>query len=554
MRNVNSWRPAGRIWIAGLALVGAVLAVLLAAALPVRLRALDPALLQAAGQGPADAWEWAEGHLELGRTGPVRLAWEAVPPGLAAEADRRQLRRLESERPILHLTGGPAPFLEAVLDLAGVQATPEPAGVFAPPVLDLLLAADVRREAVDYLALSTRPAVPLLLGARHLPGMARLVPAGRPGGQAYESVVVLLSLLAQAETLDPALLRSLRLLLERAEAGETAALRQWEEAILGVLSLARRLDYTQLADLLRTVTDSATLAELGATFRRHPQAVAVLFTAAGLTGRPGDMATYLATYGPRGEVALADALRAGTGAVVLLLDRQQPVARIPPLARPLRRLGESLAPGLADLPDFVGVLVKASLGAIAGLLALVGLRALLPGLADATGGGRASSGLLGLALFAFAVVLAEPDVFAPAPVPRPPAFPLDLSGLASVVPRAVSTMTIDQLTILAVLFFFVVQLGIFLLSLAKLGQIRRLDASPDLKLRLLENEEHLFDFGLYVGLIGTASAFILLSLNIVEASIMAAYTSTLFGIVFVAILKVTRVRPYRRTLIEATTR
>jgi len=554
MPHVKTWRPSGRAWAAGLALLGAALAVLLAAALPVRLRALDPALLRAAGDGPSDAWTWAERHLELGRTGPVRLAWEAVPPGLAAEGDRRQLQRLETARPILHLTGGPAPFLEAVLDLAGVRPTIRPTTESAPPVLDLLLAADVRREAVDYLALSTRPAVPLLLGARHLPGMARLVPAGRPGGQAYEAVVVLLGLLAQGETLDPALLRSLRLLLERAEAGETAALRQWEDAALGLLSLARRLDYTQLAELLRPVTTTDTLAELGAAVRRRPAGTPVLFTAVGLTGRPADVATYLAAHGPRGEAALAEALRAGTGAVALLLDRQQPVAQIPPLARPLRRLGESLAPGLATLPDGIGVLVKASLGAVAGLLALIGLRALLPGLGTATGGGRASSGLLGLALFAFAVVLAEPDVFASAPVPRPPAFPLDLSGLATVVPRAVSTMTIDQLTILAVLFFFVVQLGIFLLGLAKLGQIQRLDASPDLKLRLLENEEHLFDFGLYVGLIGTASSFILLSLNIVEASIMAAYTSTLFGIVFVAILKVTRVRPYRRTLIEASPR
>ena len=85
--------------------------------------------------------------------------------------------------------------------------------------------------------------------------------------------------------------------------------------------------------------------------------------------------------------------------------------------------------------------------------------------------------------------------------------------------------------------------------LSKLKEIAKQNLSADLKLKLLENEENLFDFGLYVGLGGTVLSLILVAVGIVEASLMAAYASTLFGILFVAILKVLNLRPYRRHLI-----
>jgi hypothetical protein len=73
-----------------------------------------------------------------------------------------------------------------------------------------------------------------------------------------------------------------------------------------------------------------------------------------------------------------------------------------------------------------------------------------------------------------------------------------------------------------------------------------------MKLRLIDNEENLFDFGLYVGLGGTVLSLILVAVGIVEASLMAAYASTLFGILFTAIFKVMHLRPYRRKLILET--
>ena len=71
------------------------------------------------------------------------------------------------------------------------------------------------------------------------------------------------------------------------------------------------------------------------------------------------------------------------------------------------------------------------------------------------------------------------------------------------------------------------------------------------ELRLLDNEENLFDAGLYVGLAGTVLSLVLLALarDIIEVSLMVAYVSTLFGIAFVSVLKIFHVRPYRRSLL-----
>ena len=55
-----------------------------------------------------------------------------------------------------------------------------------------------------------------------------------------------------------------------------------------------------------------------------------------------------------------------------------------------------------------------------------------------------------------------------------------------------------------------------------------------MKLRLLENEDHLFDAGLYLGFLGTIIAFILSSVSAKHGfDLMVAYSSTSFGILFV---------------------
>jgi hypothetical protein len=99
------------------------------------------------------------------------------------------------------------------------------------------------------------------------------------------------------------------------------------------------------------------------------------------------------------------------------------------------------------------------------------------------------------------------------------------------------------------LLFFVLQALIYSACLVKLAEIRRQRVGPRIKLKLLENEDHLFDAGLYLGFAGTIVSLILVSLGVIKPSLMAAYSSTSFGIIFVSIFKIFHLRPERRKLL-----
>ena len=85
------------------------------------------------------------------------------------------------------------------------------------------------------------------------------------------------------------------------------------------------------------------------------------------------------------------------------------------------------------------------------------------------------------------------------------------------------------IALLTLLLFFVLQALLYTACLFKLAEIRRQKIPTRMKLRLLENEEHLFDAGLYLGFAGTIISLILVSLNFIQPSLMAAYSSTSFG-------------------------
>jgi hypothetical protein len=98
--------------------------------------------------------------------------------------------------------------------------------------------------------------------------------------------------------------------------------------------------------------------------------------------------------------------------------------------------------------------------------------------------------------------------------------------------------------------FLAIQIVIFMVCLSRISQVKNEEMKPSLKLSILDNEENLFDLGLYVGLGGTVvSLILLLVLDVADDALIGAYTSTLFGILFVAALKIFVVRPYRNHLL-----
>ena len=104
-------------------------------------------------------------------------------------------------------------------------------------------------------------------------------------------------------------------------------------------------------------------------------------------------------------------------------------------------------------------------------------------------------------------------------------------------------------TLVSIGIFAVLQVGMYMACLRKIREIETQDASPQLKLRLMENEENLFDSGLYVGMMGTAAALVLQVVGVIEPNLLAAYSSNLFGIICVALVKIRHVRGFKRRLI-----
>jgi hypothetical protein len=133
-------------------------------------------------------------------------------------------------------------------------------------------------------------------------------------------------------------------------------------------------------------------------------------------------------------------------------------------------------------------------------------------------------------------------------------FPLRLhlpgAGLALAAAASNATSKIMNIpNLLTLLLFFVLQALIYIACLVKLAEIRRQRVLPRVQLKLLENEDHLFDAGLYLGFCGTIVSLILVSLNVIQFTLMAAYSSTAFGIIFVSVFKIFHLRPVRRLLL-----
>ena len=107
----------------------------------------------------------------------------------------------------------------------------------------------------------------------------------------------------------------------------------------------------------------------------------------------------------------------------------------------------------------------------------------------------------------------------------------------------------DTSTLVSIGVFALLQVGMYLLCVRKISEIDRTGFPAPMKLRLMENEENLFDSGLYVGMMGTAAALVLQVVGVIDPNLLAAYSSNLFGIVCVAFVKIRHVRGYKRSLI-----
>ncbi|MDB6167862.1 MAG: hypothetical protein JWM88_726 [Verrucomicrobia bacterium] len=532
------WNLTGPLLVA----VGAIIA-LAAWSLPVNLKSISPALLREAGAGTPSLGQFGLQLVQSEKIGPAALtlaAAQAVNDPLAPQLEK-SLGELSAHAPEMVAWGGWDPFLDPLFNLRENRGH-----TASTPVLTFFITEQARTKLRDYLATSRSLGVQALLRTREITSTGRFVPVSEPGGQTLEAVVLLTALLYQGEHLAPPLQRDLRNLADSAVTQKD--LGELEPFLVDLLSLGKRLDWAQLGELLRRTEDTKTVGEYAHLARVAPDQLPMIYAASLFSGSADQVATYLIKYGKPGLEDLRTALADGQGAVNQLLRWQVPVNRGP-------SAGFVAAASLVILHPRVMIALK-YLGYLVGAFFL--LRGMDRWIVTPSTGAPASlihmkSGILALLFSALFIVVTEPFLLKAAPVSE--------YRVRLVLPVLVSTSTppdhsapkptpnMDASTLISIGFFAVLQIVMYFICLLKIREISRSDLTPLVKLRLMENEENLFDGGLYVGIGGTATALVLQVLGVIEPNLLAAYSSNLFGITCVALVKIRHVRPYKRQLI-----
>ena len=535
------------------------IAVLLAAAallIPAHLRSIDMAVIEASSEN-GRALETVLG--ETIRSAHVGSALRIIEAAQLSPAVKRpymqQIQALIDQRPSLRASGGSDRILEDFLELVQSDRS---GGLTIAPLLPQLLPRSERASLSGMLADSSNANVAALLDARDIPGLLRLHPATHAAGAPFDAGILTLVLLVEGGHFSPALAQQIGQTAAQAALGTPAAVRTLEDFVIATLSLGRQLDHRSLADLAADAEKLADWGQMATLFRAQPDRIDALYTSLRFEGAPGPVFDYLATYPETGTSDLDIALKNGPVAVQQILDTALPIYRPAGLARSVVEWLQHYRPqSLVELSRSkrqTALALKATLLVLAGFaFALAMGAAWRASLREVEPVGWATPSVAARNFFTSLVValtlwtLFEPEILkshnnvsGTDSAPRIEFMVAD--SLQSLKTPVKAMQEINQVTLLVLALFFIVQLVIYSFCLIKLKEISKQRLSPALKLQLLENEENLFDFGLYVGLGGTVLSLILVAVGIVEASLMAAYASTLFGILFVAILKVLNLR------------
>lgn len=537
----------------------AVLLTLSGLLVPAHLRTVDPVAMETAGAQGTSTEDKMNESLNAAHTGPARILAQATG---STEQFAEKISTLTDRRPVLALIGGPDPAFESYVDLLPQTRLDQDAVV---PVISLLLPRNERLTLVEQLKTSSNANIAALLNIRELRGMVQLHPASHAAGAPYDAGLLTIAQLIESDHIDPAWADQIGDLANQAAVGNDRAIEAVEATVMATLSLGRQLDFRSLANLADFTDSLESWADMATLFRALPEQIPTLYAVLHYEEESQRLFDYLSAF-EETEAGIEDvvlALKDGPGAVAYLLREALPVYE-PPV------LGEMVLQPLAVYrPEFFTQLsISNRVAALWLKLALILAAGLAFSLAMAAAwrGSSLESSQVGYftpAILTRDVCLSivftltvwfmfEPDMLKSAnnEVDSGPRIEFAVAGALESIKSPVKTMQdLNQVTLLVLLLFFIIQLVIYCFCLIKLKEISKQMLNPHMKLQLLDNEENLFDFGLYVGLGGTVLSLILVAIGIVEASLMAAYASTLFGILFVAMLKVMHLRPYRRQLI-----
>jgi len=512
---------------------------MLAAWIPVRFYGLDERILLSAGQGTPPLTECAASLLNSEHLGAgLRLALLTKALSLPeSDAVLQAARSILSSRRDLSYLGTRDSRLELILATSGIAFENPP--VSPPPILTLLLREPVRIRLYDNLRANPSPGVQSLLESLALSPLPPLLPARQPGGQPLEAAILLTAHLLDIGAFPTPLAAEMKAATQASR--EEHSLRTLQPALLAMISLSRRYEYDSLLQLLQTIHSLPTLNWVAEQIR-SPSEPADLILAASIWTGSADRLTRLPLPAQSPWKNLSDTLVAGKGSVELLLQRPLPVLH---LVSPFPACWSSFFLH-AEKPL---QLLRCILLLISAWLLVKSVWSLIPDLSLTSPGPwkplpRLAQTLL-LALFLGSAL--EPSFLRPRPLPRYRLSLADPSSSTKIKPRSKTAMDPTNLITLAI--FLGLQITVYRICLRRIRQIEEGPGDANLKLKLLENEDNLFDAGLYVGIGGTATALVLQVVGIIQPSLLAAYSSNLFGITCVALVKIFHVRALKQRLL-----
>ncbi len=426
------------------------------------------------------------------------------------------------------------------------ESSARPAGQFEP-VTEFLVRTENRQRALELLGTSRNRAVEEVLSFRATTNTVLFPASASSSGQALDAALALSGLLVESKHLTGSFSNELARLAAEANSGGKSAV--FEQALMDVLSLGQRFNWGQLSAFVASVESAETLRLLAHLLRTNEGNEAIVFAGVQVSANAAGVARYLTNFGKTGISDLGASLKFGFGGVNELLQRNQRlhVSRLQPLIPELALR----ARGLALTLKWIFYIAGGSLIAVALHFALPRPAAMERPL-QVRGFYLARAVLFGLGSLLVVLLLSEPFL---AQESQRVNFPFRLQlpgtgGSAAATPPITGTTFMNPEVLITMLIFFVLQALLYVACLVKLAEVRRQKVGPRMKLKLLENEEHLFDAGLYLGFLGTIVSLILVSLGVFkQPSLMAAYSATSFGILFVVLFKVVHLRPMRRKLL-----
>ncbi len=522
---------------------------------PAHLRAVDSSLVRRAGLntvGPV-----AEGiHLaHEGDLGAVRVLQGYATQAQLAGRDQLDISvaRLVALHPDWLRWGGGDAQLESLFDSGSAGSDPE-------PLTHFIIRLENRNRILDFLNSSPVSAVHDVLRTRALTRTTIFSASSSAAGQAFDAAVSICGLLLADGKLTPSLGSAMRALARQANQGDSS--QPFEESLMDLLSLGQRMNWDQLTVFVAHIDDPRTLHVLADQVRRHQDKLATLFTVVAVSAKPGAIAQYLLNFSQSGLNDLDYAARCGTGGLDELLARNQPLYVA---AWRQSIISQTPAAGFFNVAveccrrtPLLALVWKWLFYLVSGFLLALAMHFARPVVSSwerplqVRGFHLAREVLFALG-FLLVVLLASEPFLAQDSQKTEFAFRLRLPMAGGTVPAGKSgadSSFMNHQVLLTMLLFFVLQALLYVACIVKLAEIRRQRVGSRIKLKLLENEDHLFDAGLYLGFVGTIISLILVSVGVFkQPSLMAAYSSTSFGIIFVSAFKIFHLRPARRKLL-----